>query len=134
MGHTAVSVMSAVFAIAENRKHQVRILLLQLMQGYEVCNRVAAAAQPGLAHRGFHSTGTAGALGAAAVCAKLMKLNEKEIYSAISLAAVQSSGLILVSESGQCCKPINRLMQQNRSFFCKISRAWYRHSKKTTRE
>ncbi|WP_270395279.1 MmgE/PrpD family protein [Mediterraneibacter massiliensis] len=107
MGHTAVSVMSAVFAIAEKSEASGQDIITAINAGYEVCNRVAAAAQPGLAHRGFHSTGTAGALGAAAACAKLMKLNEKEIYSAISLAAVQSSGLILVSESGQCCKPIN---------------------------
>ncbi len=107
MGHVAAHVMSAVFALAETLNVSGKDIITAINAGYEVYNRVAAAVQPGLVRRGFHSTGTAGALACAAAAAKLLGLNEKGIYNAISLAAIQSSGLMLVTESGQSCKPLN---------------------------
>ena len=70
-------------------------------------NRIAGAAQPGLYNRGFHSTGIAGAMACGAACAKLMGLDRCGVYNSVSLAAIQSSGLIIIDESGQRCKPIN---------------------------
>ena len=108
MGHVAAHVMSAIFALAEALgEKQWGDVWVAINIGYEVYNRVAAAAQPGLVRRGFHSTGTAGAVACGAACAKLIGLNEDGIYSAMAIAAVQASGLLLVAESGQCCKPLN---------------------------
>lgn len=53
------------------------------------------------------TTGVGGSLACAAACAKLLGLDCDGIYNAISLGAIQSSGLIIIDESGQCCKPIN---------------------------
>lgn len=107
MGHVAAHVMSAVFALAETLGASGKDMLVAINAGYEVYNRIAAAVQPGLARRGFHSTGTAGAVACGAACAKLMGLDEKGIYNAMSLSAVQASGLLIITESGQACKPIN---------------------------
>lgn len=107
MGHVAAHVMSAVFALAETLGSSGKDILVAVNAGYEVYNRIAAAVQPGLARRGFHSTGTAGAVACGAACAKLMGLDEKGIYNAMSLSAVQASGLLIITESGQACKPIN---------------------------
>jgi len=107
MGHVAAHVMSAVFALAENLYVSGKDIIVAINAGYEVYNRVAAAVQPGLVRRGFHSTGTAGILACGAAAAKLLGLDEKGIYNTISLAAIQSSGLLLITESGQSCKPIN---------------------------
>lgn len=107
MGHVAAHVMSAVFALAETLEVSGQDLLVAINAGYEVYNRIAAAVQPGLARRGFHSTGTAGAVACGAACAKLMGLDEKGIYNAMSLATVQASGLLIITESGQACKPLN---------------------------
>lgn len=108
MGHVAAHVMSAVFAMAETLgKATWQDVFTAINVGYEVYNRVAAAAQPGLVHRGFHSTGTAGALACAAACAKLMGLDADGIYHAIAISAIQASGLIIIAESGQACKPLN---------------------------
>lgn len=108
MGHVAAHVMSAVFALAESMGDQTwQDVLTAIMVGYEVYNRVGAMAQPGLVHRGFHSTGTAGAVACGAACAKLMGLDAEGIYSAIGIAAIQASGLIIIAESGQSCKPLN---------------------------
>ena len=107
MGHVAAHVMSAVFAVAEVLASSGRDIITAINVGYEVYNRIAAAVQPGLVRRGFHSTGTAGSVACGAAAAKLMGLDEDGIYNAISLSAIQSSGLMIITESGQSCKPIN---------------------------
>jgi len=106
-GHIAAHVMSAVFALAEAEKSSWKDVLLAINVGYDVFNRVVGAAMPGLYNRGFHSTGVGGGIACAAACAKLLGLDHEGIYNAISLAAIQSSGLIIIDESGQSCKPIN---------------------------
>lgn len=107
MGHVAAHVMSAVFALAETLHVSGKDMIVAINVGYEVYNRIAAAVQPGLVRRGFHSTGTAGAVACSAAAAKLMGLSEQQIYNAISLGAIQASGLMIITESGQSCKPIN---------------------------
>lgn len=107
MGHVAAHVMSAVFALSEILDVSGKDIITAINAGYEVYNRAAAAVQPGLVRRGFHSTGTAGALACGSAAAKLLGLDEKGVYNAISLSAIQSSGLMLITESGQSCKPIN---------------------------
>ncbi|MCH5187318.1 MAG: MmgE/PrpD family protein [Oscillospiraceae bacterium] len=107
MGHIAAHVLSSVFAVAESRKSSWKEVIVAVLAGYEVFNRVAGAAQPGIVRRGFHSTGVAGTIASAAACAKLMGLDQDQIYNAISLAALQASGLLLITESGQACKPLN---------------------------
>ena len=108
MGHVAAHVMSAVFALAESLGDKSwEDVLTAIIVGYEVYNRVGAMSQPGLVHRGFHSTGVAGAVACGAACAKLMGLDSEGIYSALGIAAIQASGLIIIAESGQHCKPLN---------------------------
>lgn len=111
MGHIAAHVISAVFAVAEGDRRNSFFsgeeIIVAINAGYEIFNRVAAAAQPGLVKRGFHSTGTAGGMACAAAVAKLLGLDSAGIYRAISLAALQSSGLIVIAESGQNAKPLN---------------------------
>ena len=108
MGHVGAHVMPAVFAlcdaIGESRKERI---YEAIVVGYEIYCRCAAAVQPGLVKRGFHSTGTAGVLAAAGASAKLMGLDAEGIYNSIALATTQGAGLLIVAESGQECKPIN---------------------------
>ncbi|MBE6807198.1 MAG: MmgE/PrpD family protein [Ruminococcaceae bacterium] len=107
-GHIATHVMPAVFALAETLEGVTwQEVFTALVAGYDVFNRVVGAAQPGMYNKGFHSTGIGGGIACAAACAKLMGLDAEGIYNAVSLAAIQSSGLIIIDESGQGCKPIN---------------------------
>lgn len=106
-GHIGAHVVSAVFAIAEWKHANWKDVITAINVGYEFFNRVASAAQPSLYQKGFHSTGIAGTIACAAACAKLLSLDKEKIYDAVSIAAVQSSGLIIIDESGQGCKPIN---------------------------
>ena len=108
MGHVAAHVMSAVFALAQELGDKTWAdVITAITVGYEVYNRVGAMAQPGLVHRGFHSTGMAGGIACGAACAKLLDLDASGIYSAMGIAAVQASGLLIIAESGQSCKPLN---------------------------
>lgn len=107
-GHIATHVMPSVFALAETLEGITwRDVFTAIVAGYDVFNRVVGAAQPSLYRKGFHATGIGGGIACAAACAKLMGLDADGIYNAISLAAIQSSGLIIIDESGQGCKPIN---------------------------
>lgn len=106
-GHVATHVMPAVFALAETLPVTWKDVVTAIVAGYEVFNRVVGAAQPGLYNKGFHSTGVGGSLACAAACGKLLGLDAEGIYNAISLSAIQASGLIIIDESGQGCKPIN---------------------------
>lgn len=106
-GHIGTHVMPAVFALAETLPVTWREVFTAIVVGYDVFNRVAGAAQPSLYNKGFHSTGVGGGIACAAACAKLLGLDADGIYNAISLAAIQASGLIIIDESGQGCKPIN---------------------------
>ncbi len=107
MGHVGAHVISTVMTLAQTLDVTGKDVITAINVGYEVYNRVAAAVQPGLVHRGFHSTGTAGAIACGAAAAKLMGMDAEGIYNTMALCAVQASGLIIIAESGQCCKPIN---------------------------
>lgn len=106
-GHIGAHVMSAVFALAEATQAAWEDVVVAIVAGYDVFNRVVGAAMPSLYNKGFHSTGVGGSLACGAACAKLLGLSYEGIYNAISLSAIQSSGLIIIDESGQGCKPIN---------------------------
>lgn len=106
-GHIGTHVISAIFALAQKMNVTWRDVFIAINVGYDVFNRVAGGAQPSLYNKGFHSTGVAGSLASAAACARLLNLDEEGIYNAISLGAIQSSGLLIIDESGQACKPIN---------------------------
>lgn len=107
MGHVGAHVISTALTLCQTLDVDGKDIITAINAGYEVYNRVAAAVQPGLVHRGFHSTGTAGAIACGSVAAKLMGMDEEGIYNTMALCAVQASGLIIIAESGQSCKPIN---------------------------
>ena len=107
MGHVGAHVISTALTLCQTLDVSGEDIITAINVGYEVYNRVAAAVQPGLVHRGFHSTGTAGAIACGAVAAKLMGMDKEGIYNTMALSAIQASGLIIIAESGQSCKPIN---------------------------
>lgn len=105
--HPGVAVNAAVLALGEEIGATGKETLVAVIAGYEVFIRIAKSILPSHLQRGFHTTGTVGTLAAAAACAKILGLNAKGIEKAVSLAATQTSGLLIVCESGQASKPIN---------------------------
>lgn len=106
-GHIGVHVISALMALAEERGIAFGEFYASMAVGYEVFCRLSSACMPYLVERGFHSTGTAGALASAAACARLLRLDAEGVENALSLSATQSSGLLLAGETRQDMKALN---------------------------
>lgn len=91
--HPGLSVVSAAFALAEREGANGRRLIEAVVAGYEVIVRLTIAL--GVPHNNWwHSTGTAGTVGAAAAAAKLLGLSAEQSAGALGLGATQGAGLI----------------------------------------
>lgn len=106
-GHIGAHVISALMALAESRGSCFSEFYSAMAAGYEAFCRLSAACMPYMVDRGFHSTGTVGALASAAACARLLGLGSENVANAISLSATQSSGLLLAGETRQDMKGLN---------------------------
>lgn len=93
MCHPSAPVLSACLAIRPWDELDGRELAEALVVGTEVMIRLGEAM--GFRHYdlGFHATGTLGAVGAAAGCARLLGLDAGSAASAISIGASSASGL-----------------------------------------
>jgi 2-methylcitrate dehydratase PrpD len=91
--HPGLPVVSAAFALAERERASGQQLIEAIIAGYEVIVRLTIAL--GVPHNNWwHSTGTAGAVGATAAAAKILGLSAEEASGAIGLGATQGAGLI----------------------------------------
>src|SRR5438309_3739728 len=91
--HPTVPVLPALLALAESRNISGKELMLSYHVGVEVECKIAEAISPRHYQDGFHSTGTCGALGSAAACAKLLRFDQSKTLNAFGLAASQAGGL-----------------------------------------
>jgi 2-methylcitrate dehydratase PrpD len=91
--HPAGPVASALLALAEVRGASGRELLDALILGVDVECRIGNMMYPDHYDRGWHITGSTGVLGAAAACARLMKLDERRTEWALGIAASQPIGM-----------------------------------------
>jgi len=90
--HPSGPALAAALPLAEHRGSSGRELLAAFTFGVEAGCRVALAL--GTAHydAGWHVTGTAGTVGAAAACSRLLGLDESETHNALSIAATEAAG------------------------------------------
>jgi len=105
--HAGVAVIPAALAVAESLKLDGKQLILSIVCGYEIVNRISKAMNPSHLGRGFHTTGTIGVLGAAAACGVLFGLNKEQMASALGMAALQSAGLLEILNHGAMVKPLH---------------------------
>ncbi|HEY4957324.1 MAG TPA: MmgE/PrpD family protein [Caldimonas sp.] len=91
--HPAGPVASALLALAERRGAGGREVLDALVLGIDVACRIGNVMYPEHYDRGWHITGSTGMLGAAAGCARLLHLDERQTAMALGIAASQPVGL-----------------------------------------
>jgi 2-methylcitrate dehydratase PrpD len=91
--HPTAPVAPALLAYAELRHASGPDLLLAFILGNEVQARIGLAISPSHYERGWHITSTCGVFGAAAGSGKLANLGERQMVSALGIAATQSAGL-----------------------------------------
>jgi len=91
--HPAGPVASAVLALAEHQGSNGRDVVDAVVLGIDVACRIGNTMYPDHYDRGWHITGSTGMLGAAAGCARLLKLTEQQTQMALGIAASQPVGL-----------------------------------------
>jgi 2-methylcitrate dehydratase PrpD len=91
--HPSAPVVSAVLALAESRDASGAQAAEAVVAGIQALCLIGYANGPSHYAKGFHTTGTIGALGAAAGCARLLGLDAGATARALSLAATQAAGL-----------------------------------------
>lgn len=107
-GAVVVPAMLAVLPLCEPMPDG-KELLTAMVIGYDIARRVLEACGGYSPHNeaGWHSTGTCGVFGAAAACARLMRLDETQTGSALGLAASMSGGLWAFIHDGADSKKLH---------------------------
>ncbi|MFW3895149.1 MmgE/PrpD family protein [Pseudomonas bharatica] len=93
MGHPSVAILPALLAVAVGQACSGAELLDAIVLSVEMAARVGLLMSEQHYERGFHATGTLGAIAAAAGCARLLRLGEQQSLIAIGLAATRAAGL-----------------------------------------
>lgn len=91
--HVSAAILGAALALGERLDTSGEELLTAYVAGYETACRVAVAIGPEPYLRGFHATGTVGAFGAAAACARLLGLEPAATARALGIAASGAAGV-----------------------------------------
>ena len=91
--HPAGPVASALLALAEKNGASGREIIDAMVLGIDVSCRIGNMMYPDHYDRGWHITGSTGSIGAAAACARLMKLDAQQTAMAIGIAASQPIGM-----------------------------------------
>jgi 2-methylcitrate dehydratase PrpD len=90
--HPTTPVLGATSAIAEWIGASGRELLVAYVAGVEVACRTSDASNPRHYQKGFHSTGTFGAIGAVTGAGKLLGLSRDQLLYALGIAAALACG------------------------------------------
>ena len=93
LGHPSLPVLAAALPLAEQAGASGLELLTAFCIGFQIECAVGAAVNPEHCQRGHHTTGTLGALGAAAAASRLLGLPANQTACAIALAASMAAGL-----------------------------------------
>jgi 2-methylcitrate dehydratase PrpD len=103
--HPAGPVAPAALALGELLGSSGRELIDALVLGIDVSCRIGNVMYPDHYDRGWHITGSTGMLGAAAACARLLKLDPQRTAMALGIAASQPVGLR--EQFGTMTKPLH---------------------------
>lgn len=104
-GHASAVLVPAILAEAEATGATGAQMLVAYAAGYETLSELVLR-DPGEHHvKGWHPTGVFGAIGAAAACASLRRLDPGQAAMAIAISASQSAGII--ANVGTMTKPLH---------------------------
>ncbi len=101
--HPSAVLLPALLAVAEERNASGREILDAYIVGLEIITRIGEGVNMPFYHRGWHATSTIGAVGAAAACARLMRLDAAAVAAAIGIGTSMAAGCS--SQVGTMTKP-----------------------------
>ena len=107
--HPGVVIFSTAIALSElHSRVDAGEFLSAVVAGYEVATRLAIALQPKFHYElGFHPTSTCGVFGAAVTAAKLLRLNEEQMLSAVGIAGSMAAGSLEFLSDGTWTKRLH---------------------------
>ncbi len=91
--HPTAPVLPPAIALGERQDRSGAEVLVAYLVGVEVATKVAEAIDPRHYDKGFHSTGTVGAIGAGAAASRALGLDAATTAVALGVAASQAAGL-----------------------------------------
>ena len=103
--HASAVLVPAILALAEQEEAGGRACLDAYVAGLQILGRVGQGVNPIHRNRGWHATATVGAVGAAAACARLLRLDAERAAFAVSLATSMAGGFM--SQFGTMAKPLH---------------------------
>ena len=103
--HASAVLVPAILALAEQEGSSGRFCLDAYIAGLQILGRVGQGVNPAHRNRGWHATATVGAIGAAAACARLLKLDAEKAGFALSIATSMAAGFM--SQFGTMVKPMH---------------------------
>ena len=98
--HPGIAILPAALVAAEITGASGKEFLTAIAAGYEVMERMAAEFIPTVMSRGFHAGPVFGIFGAAVAVAKLQRLEESQIHSAIAQCVNLAAGNLEGARSG----------------------------------
>ena len=104
-GHPSTVLVPAILAEAESLGASGADIVVAYIAGYETWAELFRRDSGLLHQKGWHPTGLYGAVGAAAACASLRRLDAEQAAQAIALGASQSSGIM--ANFGTMTKPFH---------------------------
>jgi 2-methylcitrate dehydratase PrpD len=107
--HPGVVIFSTAIALSEARPEiNFGQFVSAVVAGYEVATRLAIAVQPKYHYElGFHPTSTCGVFGAAVTAAKLLRLSEEQMLSAVGIAGSMAAGSLEFLAEGTWTKRLH---------------------------
>jgi 2-methylcitrate dehydratase PrpD len=103
-GQLVAPVIPALLPLAESAGATQAETLAAFITGFEICSRLSRA-NPDHSMAAWHGTGTIGTIGAAAACAKLMKLKPAAIPDVLGIAVSMAAGVN--ANYGTMTKPLH---------------------------
>lgn len=103
--HASAVLIPALLALADAQDASLGDVLDGYIVGLQIMGLVGQAVNPFHRSRGWHATGTLGTIGAAAGCARMLRLGKDEAAHAISLSTSLAGGFM--SQFGSDTKPIH---------------------------
>lgn len=103
--HPSAVIVPALLAVMAGGSHTGADLIDAHIAGFEVIARMGEAVNLSHYKLGWHATGTLGALGAAAACARALRLDAGQTAHALSIATSMAGGY--VSQFGTMTKPFH---------------------------
>lgn len=104
-GHPSAPILPALFALADETGASGRDLVAAYVIGFETECKISMGVNFYQYTRGWHPTTTIGVFGAAAACARLLKLTDEQTATALAISASLAAGV--KSNFGTMTKPLH---------------------------